>query len=310
MFAPHLFALTFDIFKLVAEALQDAVKGLMLGTMSLIVHSPEPDLTSLWYRGEYHLMMQIAGYVVVLVALLATISAILRGGMKELLRTFAIGLPVAVLGGVVAIGFVTLLQKVDQDMTEAMMSHTWKYFDAFYASINAGSAWGQFGQYELDCLEIILFLNLLVFAILLWIELIFREVMIYMSVMFIPMALAAFVWAPLRNWIVGIAEVVATMVFSKFIIAAIMSFGFLATTTSLRDIAVFMGGLITMAVACVAAPILIVFVMQPHHDMITRGQVAPLSPIGADRSYARGAFINQLKGRMNKSPASGKPVRG
>ena len=64
------------------------------------------------------------------------------------------------------------------------------------------------------------FLFALLFLVL---EMFFRNVMIYMAVLFIPFSLAAFIWGPIRVWFYNLCELVTTMVFAKFVIAAVMS---------------------------------------------------------------------------------------
>ena len=60
-------------------------------------------------------------------------------------------------------------------------------------------------------------------AVVIWIELLLREVAIYAAVLFFPLALAGLVWDASRAWARRLAEMLAALIFSKFVIVAILS---------------------------------------------------------------------------------------
>lgn len=60
-------------------------------------------------------------------------------------------------------------------------------------------------------------------AVVIWIELLLREVAIYAVVLFFPLALAGLVWDASRAWARRLAEMLAALIFSKFVIVAILA---------------------------------------------------------------------------------------
>jgi hypothetical protein len=60
-------------------------------------------------------------------------------------------------------------------------------------------------------------------AVVIWIELLLREVAIYAVVLFFPLALAGLVWDASRAWSRRLAEMLAALIFSKFVIVAILA---------------------------------------------------------------------------------------
>jgi type IV secretion system protein TrbL len=60
-------------------------------------------------------------------------------------------------------------------------------------------------------------------AVVIWIELLLREVAICAVVLFFPLALAGLVWDASRAWSRRLAEMLAALIFSKFVIVAILA---------------------------------------------------------------------------------------
>ena len=60
-------------------------------------------------------------------------------------------------------------------------------------------------------------------AVVIWIELLLREVALYAVVLFFPLALAGLVWEPARGWARKLAELLVALIFAKFVIVAVLS---------------------------------------------------------------------------------------
>jgi type IV secretion system protein TrbL len=60
-------------------------------------------------------------------------------------------------------------------------------------------------------------------AVVIWIELLLREVAIYAVVLFFPLALAGLAWDPARGWARKLAELLGALIFAKFVIVAVLS---------------------------------------------------------------------------------------
>ena len=65
-------------------------------------------------------------------------------------------------------------------------------------------------------------------GLLLWVELVLRAAAIYVAVLFLPLALAAFIWPVTAHWSRRLAETLAALVLSKFVVVAVLALGFYA----------------------------------------------------------------------------------
>ena len=89
-----------------------------------------------------------------------------------------------------------------------------------------------------------------------------------------------------------------TMVFAKFVIAAVMSFGFTAMaygvtgsgTFSGANLAVVFGAIIVMVIACMSGPVLVSFVMSPSHSILSFKAAKQITPWNHDRKFAGSLF--------------------
>ena len=60
-------------------------------------------------------------------------------------------------------------------------------------------------------------------AVVIWVELLLREVALYAVVLFFPLALAGLAWEPARAWARRLAELLGALIFAKFVIVAVLS---------------------------------------------------------------------------------------
>ena len=60
-------------------------------------------------------------------------------------------------------------------------------------------------------------------AFVLWLELLIRAAAVYVAVLFLPLALATFVWPAVSHWCRRLVETLAALILSKFVIVATLS---------------------------------------------------------------------------------------
>ena len=60
-------------------------------------------------------------------------------------------------------------------------------------------------------------------AVLVWIELLLRAAAVYVAVLFLPLALAGLAWPAISHWSRRLADTLAALVLSKFVIVAVLS---------------------------------------------------------------------------------------
>lgn len=318
----------FNLFQAVASGLQEVVVGLLGLAINMIVIAPDPNLTSAWFRGEYGIVLRISLFLLVPIIFAATISALMRGGVQQVLRTYCWALPIGVFGGVVAIEIIDIAIKIDHELTLAVFgiedgnvddAGTLQTIQSFYDTMNKGAtdeaqaeANAAWAVTQMVCMFFFLFL-----VIFLMIEMFFRQVMIYMGALFIPFSLAAYIWGPIRVWFYNLCELVITMVFAKFVIAAIMSFGFTAMAYGLTgggsfaeasQLGIVFGALIVLTIACMSGPVLVTFIMSPSHSILSFKAAKQITPWNHDRKFAGQLFkanYQALKGAISGGGSGG-----
>jgi hypothetical protein len=297
-----------DPVRFMCQKMGEASLALMKAVFYMVEHAFEPDLTQSWFRGQYGAMLAVGEMAMVPLVAAATISAMLKGGLQQIIRTYVIGLPVAFFGGVVAIGFATLLQKIDQSLVAAVSANTGEYIQKYeehvstMVSLNstvgeAGSAAGPL------LLQLLVFMLAAIASLVLLAEMIFRSVLIYLSMLAIPIGFAAYVWTATRGWLTDIIETAAVMIMSKFIIACTLGLGFVMVTSSFggddagaavsfAGIGRLMSGMIVICMASVAAPAVLALVMS-HNPGITRKEFGRMTPMNSDRQFTRSTMAKR-----------------
>jgi hypothetical protein len=82
-------------------------------------------------------------------------------------------------------------------------------------------------------------------AVVLWIELVVREAAVYVIVLMLPLAFAAFVWPARRIWAIRAVELLVALILSKLVIVAILYLG----AAALAQLGHGGGGALTAALA-------------------------------------------------------------
>ena len=314
----------FDPFHWLVHAMGLAAVWLVQFVFWMVREALEPNLKDAWFRGQFSLSMRVSVYLLVPLVMVATIQAIGKGSMHALVRTYLVALPVAILGGVVAISFASLLQNIDLALVDAVSKNTQsqmhKFYDALTGMVDAtGKTKGGASEAAMAgavqgpiVLQIIIFLLLILAAFVLVIELIFRQVMIYLAMMCIPMAFAGYVWTATRKWLVDSIEIAVTMIFAKFFIAGTLGFGFIMIVASTganaldgggggwANMGMLISGVAVVVMACVAAPAVLTFIVAPRHDIASRKQFGQMTPMNSDRTYVRGKAMAGAKGMARK----------
>lgn len=319
----HLVPVYADIFSITSKLLSTISAALLTVCMNMVYNAPDANVMNMWFIGKYSTMYKMAMLMMVPIVLAATVGIILRGSLLGLFRTFVIGTAVAVFGSAVALSVVTICIEIDNDLVQAVthgelgtIENVNRLNDALsQAHTETDIPIGVDANVDtslrkvvMPALQAVFMLIMIPCCLFMWFELVFRQVMIYMAVLFLPMSFAAYLWGPIRIWLYMLAEICVTMIFAKFIIAAIAGFGFQAVTvafvgdaknganvTGSEQWGLFMGGTLVLFAACVAVPALIAFVMQPTHAILQRKQVGGFMPTSNKNTYARGLLQSGLR---------------
>lgn len=236
------------------------------------MNTEEPDLFGNFFEGYYSLTLRLGLMVTVPMVLLSTLAALLKGGTHEVIRTYLVGLPVSILGAVAGIGFISVLQKFNQRIS-----------DWFWPQLNADLRTWVNTLLSFDSAAVALMSAILMMIIMIGImmmswgmynEMLFRVLMIYLVLLFFPIALAVWIFRSTRRWATFALEFVVVMVFAKSVMIIILSFGFHLLVVTMgpdvwadgRGFVYGVMGLSLMVMAALSMPAMIAYLLQPRHQ--------------------------------------------
>jgi hypothetical protein len=220
-------------------------------TAKVLSESTTPQLGTSWFSATYWRVAGIAALLTLPFLFAATIQALARSDMALLLRTALGYLPLAMLIVSVAAPVTMLLLSGSDELSRLVSSA---------AGTPGSRALGLGGALAggLSALTgspfLIFFLGLLTVAgaIALWMELLMREAAVYVVVLMLPLAFAAFVWPARRTWAIRAVEVLVALILSKFAIVAVLSLGGAAMDQVQHSITAPVLGLVLVAMGAFA----------------------------------------------------------
>ena len=103
----------------VTSWVSDTAQWILGKVLVFIDHSTTPGLEADWFSERYHFMIGLAALVLLPMLLIATIRAVVTQDMSQLLRSFFVYLPVAVIGTFVAVHITQALLSITDSMSAA-----------------------------------------------------------------------------------------------------------------------------------------------------------------------------------------------
>jgi hypothetical protein len=214
-----------------------------------MTNTTSPRLEASWYVAQFAPMAQLGGGIALLVALIAFTSAALRRSPEAIAATLA-GIVRAGVGTGVAIPLTTLGLAISDQISAAVVARS---PHAFFASV--AHAWGAsgFGGLGSSALATLIAFVELIGAVAVWLELIVRGAVIYVAVLFFPVALAASIWPKLGDWTGRLSKLLLQFVILKPVALIVLSLAGSAAAAGLSGGA---GG-ITGSVGAILAAVVI-----------------------------------------------------
>lgn len=190
--------------------------------------SAAPQLGTVWFSSSYWRVAGIAALLTLPFLFAAAVQALLRSDLTVLSHATFGYLPLAML----CVGIAAPLTMLLLAGTDELCSIVWS------SSASHGLAWlltksgGLFGIgiVALKSRFLVFLFGLLTAggAVLVWLELLMREVAVYVVVLLLPLAFAALVWPARRAWALRAAELLVALILSKFAIVAVLGLGGMA----------------------------------------------------------------------------------
>lgn len=228
---------------IVEELAQKAGEGaiwLMGRAKDFAVRSTSPDVLNPAFTQKYQEMFALALIPALIMLLIVAVECVARADLGLLARTAFITTPAAMVAAAAAMALVQLLiagvDSMSAGITADAGAEMGRFLDhasdAMRTSVGIGAqAGGAVGGAPgaIGGATVPIFIGLVgailavIAALILWLELLFRSAAIYAVALFVPFSVIGVIWPRARGWMTRTVELILVLVFSKFVIVAILS---------------------------------------------------------------------------------------
>jgi hypothetical protein len=198
----------------------EKVGGLIHGTTS-------PDVVNAdWFTSQYRVMLALAVVIALPILLVSVAQSIVRADGMQAIRSAFVFLPLAAILSAVGPALAQMLINISDWMSAALGGNA--AADAQKFMSDAGSALAGLGAGTVNPAAPVfgVLLGALIVtlgALSIWLELLLRAAAIYISVLFLPLALAAMIWPAGWRWCRRLIEFLIAIIFAKVFIVAIIN---------------------------------------------------------------------------------------
>jgi hypothetical protein len=207
-------------------SLDDAANWMVGHVIDLVNETTTVRLTSGWFPGSFTSMRDIAILVILPILMAASIGPVLRQDLRRLYRVWGVGLPVAVLAGLMGIQFVQLALVVTDQMCVMVAGRGSRAFSGQFSSLMVSTLVGGAPIFVQMLVSGLLILG----TLLVWLELVLRAASVYIAAFFFPLALVAFIWPATAGIAKRTIELLSALILSKFVIVAGLTLGLAAVS--------------------------------------------------------------------------------
>ena len=200
-----------------------AVGDLVDGCVNFLKTEARPNVQAAWFSGAgspYATVRNLAGLLLLGFVFLAIIQGLIAGDAAGMVRRVAADLPAAVFGMVATVTVVAKLLELTDSLSTGVLQQSdgqaLHFVSGFGASVT-GSTQG--------FAAVIVGLVAVLAALMLWIELMIRSVLVYLLVALSPLGFAAMVWPAARGVLRRMVELLFAVVVSKLVICIALSIG-------------------------------------------------------------------------------------
>lgn len=183
------------------------------------------DLNAPWFTSHYGTMAALAGVVIVPLLLLGIVQSLYRQNASALVRSVVVNVPLAVLLTAVAVKLVELGLAVTDALSAAVAQGAGLDAGHFMASVTLALGGTEApGQPGVPAFVVFLgSLAVVVGAVMVWVELLIRSAAVYVTVLFLPLALASLAWPAISHWCRRLVDTLVALILGKFVIVSVLS---------------------------------------------------------------------------------------
>jgi hypothetical protein len=194
---------------------------------SLLQGTTSPDVANAdWFTSQYRVMLALAVLIALPILLVSVAQSIVRADGMQAIRSAFVFLPLAAILSAVGPALAQMLINISDWMSGILGGNA--AADAQKFMSDAGSALAGLGAGTVNPAAPVfgVLLGALVVtlgALSIWLELLLRAAAIYISVLFLPLALAAMIWPAGWRWCRRLIEFLIAIIFAKVFIVAIIN---------------------------------------------------------------------------------------
>jgi hypothetical protein len=192
-------------------------------------------------RQQYDVVVRIAPLLALVGLLAVTVVAVVQNDLVGLVRRTTLYLPVAVVGTLLAPQLAALILRLADALSGAVSSGAASNFDHLATFMSKTPAVPAFGIFLLQLISVVA-------AVVLWIELIVRNVVLCLLLCCVPLVAAASTWAPARRLTLRLIESYVAVALSKVVVVLALSLG-LSTLTHANGTTTLLTAAATLAMA-------------------------------------------------------------
>ena len=207
----------------------------LLSSVANGLNSVTPDLTSSWWKSHYGSMAMVGLAIMFPFAMLLIVLATIRRDPIMMLRGFFIQIPLAFLLTVTAVGITSSLLAITDNLTQYVAGPMQQDTAAFFTGLaqtftNPATAATGVPLFVVALTAI----ATVIAGLILFLELLIRSAVIYLALLFLPLALAATVWPGARVWAKRLTETLGAAILAKFVIVAVLSLAAAALASTVK----------------------------------------------------------------------------
>src|SRR4051794_31941976 len=290
-----------------------------------------PELKASWYKQRFGSMAALGLGLAALVAMMALASAAIRRD-PEALGATVYGMLRAGLGTGLVLVLTVLAVGVADEISNAIAGETMGNGATRFWN-DVGDAWGKdnFAGFGSAAIAFLFAFIQVIAGILVWIEMLLRSSAIYVAVLFLPAALAASIWPPLREWESRLVKALFVLIAMKPVIVTVLSLAGYAAAAAITgdargDIGVLLSAIVIFALAACTPWALLTLVSlsaegswsaRSAHGGMREGLAQATSRVGGSIGTAssagsrmRGTTPTAPRGASSPGPAGGAPGTG
>lgn len=203
----------------------DTAQWILKRVINFIEDSTTPSLDADWFTERYEFMIGMAALILVPMLIIATLRAVVTQDLGQLVRSFFVFLPVAILGTFAAVTITQALLSVTDAMSAAVARNIAGDVSGIFDSVGSTLS-NSVGVANPALPSFAVFfgaLLLIIGSFFVWLELLVRSAAVTVAVFFLPMILAGLVWPAAMRWTRRLIEILVALILSKFVVVAVIS---------------------------------------------------------------------------------------